>query len=171
MAGAPSAPTMSTPIQHLPAQGGSAGEMPSDPEVLAVLSEMESEVNSARAAHAASMMPPPVQHLPTRVVMPHGSGGVGVGMGDRSCYYDGAGGMRCGMSGAFNGGIWNQTYAQYALIAAAAALVLFYPASLEAVYQKIPVARVAELFAANDKFVRAAMFALVVYVVLMKLQL
>lgn len=170
MAGAHSAPTMSTPIQHLPAQGGSAGEMPSDPEVLAVLSEMESEVNSARAAHAASMMPPPVQHLPTRVVMPHGGGGGGGGA-DPSCYYDGAGGMRCGMSGAFNSGLWNQAYAQYALIAAAAALVLFYPASLEAVYQKIPVARVAELFAANDKFVRAAMFALVVYVVLMKLQL
>ena len=161
MAGVPPT-TMSTPIQHLPAQGGSTGEMPSDPEVLAVLSEMESEVNSARAAHAASMMPPPVQHLPTRVVMPHGGG-------DPSCYYDGAGGMRCG---AFaSGGLWNQVYAQYALIAAAAALVLFYPASLDAVYQKIPVARITELFVANDKFVRAAMFALVVYVVLMKLQL
>lgn len=166
---------MSTPIQHLPpsaAGGGAPPELPNDPEVMAVLSEIESEVNTARAAHAAATAPQvtaaaaPMQQMPTRTTMP---------MPPPGCHYDGSGGFYCGATGgagwAAAGGLWNQTYAQYALIAGAVALALFYPASLEAIYQKIPVPRVSALLEQNDKIVRALLFAAIVYVVLMRVRI
>lgn len=166
---------MSTPIQQLP-PATAGGELPSDPEVLAVLSEMEAEVSAARAAAArttsgaapaAPSAAPSATPMPPYGAPPHGAPAMPPG-----CYFDArSGGLVCGgdFGGDFGGGgLWDARHAQNAAIAAVVALALFYPASLEAVYQKIPVARLAALFSSHDKLVRAALFAVVIYALLMK---
>lgn len=64
---------------------------------------------------------------------------------------------------------WNSQHAQYAAIAAVLALALFYPNSLETFYQRIP--KISGVLMQNDKFVRAALFAVVVYAILWKFRL
>lgn len=167
---------MSTPIQQLPPTTAGGAELPSDPEVMAVLNEMEAEVNAARSAAAAAgaaansaaamRAAPHQQHGGGPMGQPHGA----PPMMPPGCYFGPSGGLVCGMSDGFgDGGLWNAGHAQNAAIAAAIALALFYPASLEAFYQKIPVARIAALFSSNDKLVRAALFAAIIYVLLLRM--
>jgi len=168
---------MSTPIQQLPPTTAGGVELPSDPEVMAVLNEMEAEVNAARsaaaaagAASAAAAMRAAPQHHGGPMGPAQGAQGAPQQMLPPGCYFGPSGGLVCGMSDGFgDGGLWNAGHAQNAAIAAAIALALFYPASLEAFYQKIPVARIAALFSSNDKLVRAALFAAIVYVLLLRM--
>lgn len=170
------APAMSTPIQQLPPATVGAADLPTDPEVMAVLSEMEAEVQAARAAASAASAPPPSVGAAPRAPpsaaapMPRGEP-MALPPG---CYFAPGGGLVCGagMGGDGAGGaaaLWNARYAQNAAIAAVIALALFYPASLDAFYQKIPVARLAALFSSHDKLARAALFAVVIYALLVKL--
>jgi len=167
---------MSTPIQQLPPTTAGGAELPSDPEVMAVLNEMEAEVNAARSAAAAAgaaansaaamRAAPHQQHGGGPMGQPHGA----PPMMPPGCYFGPSGGLVCGMTGGFgDDGLWNSQHAQNAAIAAVIALALFYPASLEAFYQKIPVARIAALFSSNDKLVRAALFAAIIYVLLLRM--
>ena len=170
---------MSTPIQQLPPTTAGGAELPTDPEVMAVLNEMEAEVNAARsaaaaagAASAAAAMRAAPQQQAGGGPPSHYGGPMGAPqqMLPPGCYFGPSGGLVCGMSDGFgDGGLWNAGHAQNAAIAAAIALALFYPASLEAFYQKIPVARIAALFSSNDKLVRAALFAAIVYVLLLRM--
>lgn len=168
---------MSTPIQQLPPTTAGGAELPSDPEVMAVLNEMEAEVNAARSAAAAAgaaansaaamRAAPHQQHGGGPMGQPHGAPQQ---MMPPGCYFGPSGGLVCGMTGGFgDDGLWNSRHAQNAAIAAVIALALFYPASLEAFYQKIPVARIAALFSSNDKLVRAALFAAIIYVLLLRM--
>jgi len=169
---------MSTPIQQLPPTTAGGVELPTDPEVMAVLNEMEAEVNAARSAAAAAGAAANSAAMPQRPAQHHGGGPMGQPHGAHGappqmppgCYFGPSGGLVCGMTGGFgDDGLWNSRHAQNAAIAAVIALALFYPASLEAFYQKIPVARIAALFSSNDKLVRAALFAAIIYVLLLRM--
>ena len=171
------APAMSTPIQQLPPTSVGGAELPSDPEVMAVLNEMEAEVTAARnaaAAAGAASAAANAARAPQQGAGAHGPpGGQPMMYGapppmPPGCYFSPNGGLVCG-GGDDGASLWNVAYAQNAAIAAVIALALFYPASLEAFYQKIPVARVAALFSSNDKLVRAALFAAIIYVLLMRM--
>ena len=169
---------MSTPIQQLPPTTAGGAELPTDPEVMAVLNEMEAEVNAARSAAAAAGAAANSAAAMRAAPQQHGGGPMGQSQGAHGaqpmmppgCYFGPSGGLVCGMTGGFGDeGLWNSRHAQNAAIAAVIALALFYPASLEAFYQKIPVARIAALFSSNDKLVRAALFAAIIYVLLLRM--
>ena len=168
---------MSTPIQQLPPTSVGGAELPTDPEVMAVLNEMEAEVTAARNAAAAAGAASAAAANAARA--PQQGAGAGAHgppmmygappMPPPGCYFSPSGGLVCGGGGDGGSALWNVAYAQNAAIAAVIALALFYPASLEAFYQKIPVARIAALFSSNDKLVRAALFAAIIYVLLMRM--
>ena len=166
---------MSTPIQQLPPTSVGGAELPTDPEVMAVLNEMEAEVTAARNAAAAAGAASAAANAARAPQQGAGAHGPPMMYGappmpPPGCYFGPSGGLVCGFGGGDSGSaLWNVAYAQNAAIAAVIALALFYPASLEAFYQKIPVARIAALFSSNDKLVRAALFAAIIYVLLMRM--
>ena len=58
--------------------------------------------------------------------------------------------------------------AQRALIAAVIALAIFYPGSMQVIYSKLP--RFEGFFASYDLLIRAVLFAVVIYLLLWKLE-
>ena len=159
---------MSTPIQQLPspaAQSAPTTPLPEDPDVMNVLQEVEREVAAAMSARSAATSPTPPMQAPMPQapaappaplpVQAHGAHATPIF--SSHC----AGGV-CPM-------FWNSQHAQYAAIAAVLALALFYPNSLETFYQRIP--KISGVLTQNDKFVRAALFAAVVYAILWKFRL
>lgn len=140
--------TMSTPIHQLPKGTQPAPPLPEDSDAQAMLTELEQEVAAAKQAYAppAQVAPPPPQIIHTAPVQA----------------------PKAAARPSMIASMWNQQYAQYATIAAALALVFFY-VGLNSVYDRIP--KVGSVIANYDKFVRAAMFAVVIYVLLVRLEL
>lgn len=165
---------MSTPIQQLPtnpAQSSTTTPLPEDPDVLNVLQEVEKEVAAAMSARSAASSPTPTmqqaplvqpQPVPVQVMMhQHGAHG-GHGALATPIFSSHCAGGVCAT-------FWNTQHAQYAALAAVLALALFYPQSLESFYQRIP--KVAGILTQHDKFIRAALFAVVIYAILWKFRL
>jgi hypothetical protein len=138
---------MSTPITQLPKGSTAAPPLPEDPDAQLVLKELESEVERARGEVS---MPPPKPQM-----MQHPPAYVTTTIKQAPGY----------------AGLWNQQYAQYALLAAVLAVIFFYYGTnaLDGIYSRIP--KVGDFLANHDTFVRAAMFALVIYVLLVKLKI
>lgn len=71
------------------------------------------------------------------------------------------------------GCLWNSQYAQYAAVATVVAVALFFPAAaaFDNIYSKVPIQKVGALLVSNDRLVRAALFAVVIYFLLWKLRI
>jgi len=140
---------MSTPIHQLPATASgapSASGPQDDPELLNVLKEMEQEV---AAAQGPSHPSPGVQAAPYIPRAPHGPQAM-----PRQAI-------------AADSSLWNSERAKNAAIAGVIALVLFYPSTLQAVYGKFP--KFSSIFDNYDLLIRALLFAVVLYVLMWKL--
>lgn len=163
--------SMSTPIQNLPpATAASAPPaLPDDPEILNVLEEMEKEVAAATARAAAATAPAAAAVAPAAMPMPPAAAALPpapspspspifspscLHPGDAACFHGGSG---AGFS---------LPDAKSAVIAAALALVLFYPESFATVYNKIP--KFGGILEQNDKFIRAILLAVLCYFVFIR---
>lgn len=134
---------MSTSITQLPGTAASSTPI-EDANVLSVIDEMQQVVAPAQPTVA----PPPALRM---MVPPPMSYGASKGVGA-------------------DAGAWmDKDRAQKALVAAVIALALFYPGSLQMVYSKLP--RFEAFFASYDLMIRAALFAVVIYLLLWKLDL
>ena len=143
---------MSTPIQQLQnAAPPATAEVPQDPEVLNVLSEMEQEVAAASRSHAAPQptpvasmphppVPPPMRPAPVIPPVKPRSGGL------KSLY--------------------NPELVQKTAILTLVALVLFYPSTMHFIYAKAP--QYEAMLKTYDIFIRCTVFAVVVYVLFLK---
>lgn len=144
--------SMGTPVGHLPVPNNpTPGGAEEDPTVTDVLREMEQEVAAAtqraapppRPSPPPMMLPPMQMQAPTRMI---------VSERDDTAWE----------------GMWNPVALQRAGIAAAIALLLFYPATLQLLFDKVPaLAR----FASYDIWIRTALLAVVLYVLMWKLQM
>lgn len=149
---------MSTPISALPNTPPS-GAAVADPEIMAVLQEVEHEVQAAaQAAQAAQAT--------AQVAQARMGGGGGLQHillpPSPSCANGPLGAVGC---------MWNAQYAQYAAVATVVAVALFFPAAaaFDGIYAKVP--KLGALLVSNDRIVRAALFAVVIYLILWKLQI
>lgn len=134
---------MSTPIHQLPTQPSTKSQPVEDPEVLSMLSEMEHEVEEAtKQQHQPVHVPPPqMLYPPSQMPAP--------------------------VMKTARKGIWNQDMAQKAVVFAAIALVLFYPATLKFVYSKIP--KFEALLTSYDMIIRGLLLAVALYFAMMYL--
>lgn len=153
---------MSTPIQQIPPQAPAAGSAGAeeDPVVRDVLREMDAEI--ATATRAVAPQPPP-QAGPK---MPPPGYGPPPGYAMRL-----PPGFRPGPPPAPWTGphqLYNPIAMQRAAIAAIIAGLIFYPATLEFVFEKIPAL---SPLASYETIVRVALLALVLYLVMWKLHM
>jgi len=139
---------MSTPINQLPQQVNPSmiAKLDEDPEVLDVIKGMESEFQSQPAPPPSSQPPQkwdaPVR-MPSHIVTP-----IQHVPSESKQWY----------------GI-DKALAQRALIVSALAFVIFYEHDLSHLYAKISFL---EKFVAYDKFIRAALLAVVIYLLFWK---
>jgi hypothetical protein len=135
---------MSTPIHQLPnGKPPVTASLPDDPEVLNVLQEMEQEVQTATKANIAPTMPmpPPMQPVaPPQPLVP-----IPVKKQKKKLY--------------------EPTILYHAALVAFAALVLFFPKTLEVLYTKVPKLALLERY---DILVRSLLLGVVVYAVTWK---
>lgn len=124
----------STPINKIPAQ---ASQEPEDPEVLAILQEMQQA-----EAPAPSVVTAPPRYM-TPLPSPHV---VNVPLPEKATYF-------------------RVDILQKAAAAAIIAFVLFYPKTLSMVYEKLP------QLEAFDPFLRTFLLAVVLYLVMWKLNI
>jgi len=151
---------MSTPISkiqvnpNLPITGESHED---DPEVMAVLQEVAQEPRYVKPAQMQMQMP--MQAPPQAPSHSHYGNGAMVGAAA------GAGAS----AGALGDASWLHTdVAKRAVIAAIIAGVMFYPATFQILYDKIPaLAKVASY----DVFIRVAFLAVVLYILMWKLNI
>jgi len=149
---------MSTPISkiqvnpNLPITGESHED---DPEVMAVLQEVAQEPRYVKPAQMP--MPMHMQAPPQAPSHSHYGNGAMVGAGAGAS------------AGALGDASWLHTdVAKRAVIAAIIAGVMFYPATFQILYDKIPaLAKVASY----DVFIRVAFLALVLYILMWKLNI
>jgi hypothetical protein len=141
---------MSTPVAELPTNKASSTGIPDDPEVLNVLQEMEQEVHVATKANAVSMPhpPPPPQpmmqmamHIPQQPVQ-----------------------IQYKTVQPANKWI-NKDAMQHAGLIAIAALLVFHPSTLGFLYSSVPKLAFLESY---DLFVRGAVLAVLVYVIIIQ---
>lgn len=139
--------SMSTPINQLP-PGATSSSSPNDddPSVTDVIKEMEKEFKIAA----------PVQHIPAPVHVP-----------TPSPMYVAP--LTTPVMKEKSSNKWfHEKSAKRAVIVAVIALVLFYPQDLSAIYNKNPIM---SKFASYDRLIRAAFFALVLYILFWKLDI
>jgi hypothetical protein len=135
---------MSTPIQELSGKSSNAAAAP-DPEVLSVLNEMEQEMAAARTHHVVhTPHPKPVQQVMPPAFVP---------------------------SAPLPMHVKPKSFVQPELmqkvgIIAFIALVIFYPETLRVLYNKLPAYET--IFASYDTLIRAAIFAVVLYLLVWK---
>jgi hypothetical protein len=146
------APSMSTPVSNLPPANAAPGNVRHDEDqiVADVLSEMRSAQQQKPPVQQAPPPPPPA-HVVQQYVLPTHPPFPSQNQPEL----------------LFN--VLDKTNASRALLAAFVALVLFYPESFENVYSKIP--SVGPLLEANDKVVRAILLAVLLYVIMWKLNI
>lgn len=148
--------SMSTPIQQLQnAAPPPTAEVPQDPEVLNVLSEMEQEVAAASRSHATPQAPPPPVATMQHPQAPPPMRPVPV--------------MPTQVSGKSQKGIkgwYNPELLQKAAILTLIVLVLFYPATMQFVYAKVP--QYEAMLQSYDIVIRSIVFGVLVYVLLLK---
>lgn len=134
---------MSTPIHQLPAQqAATATSAPpvDDPEVLSMLNEMEHEVQEAtkqQQQHQAAVRPPP---MPVPVSTPT---------------------IAPTVKRVAPKGIWQPETAQKAVMYAAIALIIFYPATMKFIYDKLP--KFESIFTSYDVIIRTIVLAIALY--------
>jgi len=145
---------MSTPISkiqvnpNLPITGESHED---DPEVMAVLQEVAQEPRYVKPVQMPMQMQAPAQAQ----AHPHYGNGAMVGVG--------------GAAGGAADASWLQTdVAKRAAIAAIIAGIMFYPATFQMLYDKIPALAKA---ASYDVFIRVAFLAVVLYILMWKLNI
>lgn len=136
--------TMSTPVHQLPAQPTSnATSAPplDDPEVLSMLNEMEQEVQEAtKQQQQHQPVRPPPMPMPMHAV-PTASAPV--------------------VKKVTSKGIWQPELAQKAVLYAALALIVFYPATMKFIYDKLP--KFESIFSSYDVFIRMLVLAVALY--------
>lgn len=155
---------MSTPVSQLPNMKPPAGtpQIPDDPDVLNVLSELEQEVVTA----TAQQQPQPVHAVPVQQVpmppvyqvqpnMPAPPGHVAVKIPNMQM-----------MKNAKKPGLWNVKLAQKAGIIAIIAMVIFFPKTMQAIYALAP--KFETMFATYDMVIRTLVFAVIIYIVMLK---
>lgn len=150
---------MSTPVQQLPATAPSQAppaKPDEDPTIRNVLEEMELEV---AAATAAQKPPPP----PPRVPPPPAPVHTVAAMPSYPHPF-----LHAGDFVEEEMGWWDPLSAKRAAIAAVVAMALFYPKTLHAVFDRVPAL---QRFASYDHLIRAALLALVIYVLLTRLDM
>lgn len=133
---------MSTPIHQLPQNAAPSSKMDDDPAVREVIQEMTLEFQSPQTASAPSA--PPAVPPPPRMVVTSIPPAV-----SKNEWYD-------------------KDAVKRALIVTVAALVLFYPNDISALYDKVPLL---DRFSQHDKMVRAVLLAFVLYILFWKLEI
>ncbi len=136
---------MSTPISQLPATAPPSAPPVSDPEVLNVLQEMEAEVAKA----TLPMAPPPMHmsmHHPMQMSMPPTMVPIPIHKESK--------------------GWIDVNLLQNAGIFAAVATIIFYPATLQLLYARIP--SLEAIFHRYDPLIRFAVLLVVMYFLLLK---
>lgn len=149
---------MSTPIQQIPPQAPAAGSAGAeeDPVVRDVLREMDAEI--ATATRAVAPQPPP--QAGPRIPVPAPGYAMRLPPGFRP------GPPPAPWTGPHQ--LYNPIAMQRAAIAAIIAGLIFYPATLEFVFEKIPAL---SPLASYETIVRVALLALVLYLVMWKLHM
>lgn len=135
---------MSTPISNIPVHNVSAQE--EDPEVTAILQEMQQPQQSSKpsepmmhTSYNMHMMPPPqAMHIPT---------------------------MHIEQKDTSKKELFDMKIAQRVTICAVIAYVMFYPKTLEILYEKVPVL---QRFSTYDSFIRFFLLAVVLYALMWK---
>ncbi len=144
---------MSTPIQQLQnAAPPPTAEVPQDPEVLNVLTEMEQEVAAATRSHVTHQAPPPPPPVPS---MPAPMRPAPVMMPPP---------MKPQRSGLK--ALYHPELVQKTAILTLIALVLFYPSTMQFLYAKVP--QYEAVFNTYDVLIRGVVFAILVYVFFLK---
>jgi hypothetical protein len=153
---------MSTPVTQLPPTTAPPGNVRHDEDqiVADVLSEMQSERHPAQMPPSPSPQipataPPQIVQqymLPSQLPSSHSSSMYGHHQQSDKIF-----------------GVIEKEHAIRAAIAALVALVLFYPESLSSVYVKIP--SIGTHLEQNDKLVRALLLAVLLYVLMWKLNI
>lgn len=134
--------SMSTPIHQLPPSTAVAPPT-DDPEVLSMLNDLDREVQDATRVQNTALPPPPrpisqpLYHPPPMVKR------------------------------ATPKGLWDASLAQKAAVYAVLGMIVFYPATLQFLYSKIP--KFEGLFTSYDFVIRTAVLAVVLYFALMYL--
>jgi hypothetical protein len=147
-----SAPPMSTPIANIPISQVSQ-PTEEDPEVMAILQEMQNVPQPQ--AHTVSMQRPVQQPMVNHPVM---TPSYGVPQNPMMI-----------QAKVSSKPAWFQSeLAQRAIYASLIAFILFYPSTLEIVYQKIAVL---EKFRSYDSIVRFLLLAVILYVLMWKFQI
>lgn len=139
--------SMSTPIHQLPQNKPTSATLPDDPEVLNVLSEMEEEVQTAARANSVpipSYAPPPMPTTSPMMMAPPPNVQI----------------RRINPPTSFTGKWINTDVMQRAGIIAAIALIVFYPKTMEYIYN-IPKLAFLEQY---DIIVRAFTLGIAVYI-------
>lgn len=147
--------SMSTPVTQLPPTTAPPGNVRHDEDqiVADVLSEMQSERHPAHSSPSTPPPPAPPPQIVQQYMLPSQ-------LPSPSMY-----GQQHSSEKIF--GVIEKEHAIRAAVAALVALVLFYPESLSSVYGKIPT--LGSHLEQYDKLVRALLLAVLLYVLMWKL--
>lgn len=159
---------MSTPIAALGSQPGGSPppSLTAEDEAMIknILHEVESEVSHASVRKEGGYVAPGPMQQQQQMQLAMNGMPPNMNMGMRQ---QGMGMMPQNMGmmyGSTSGGIFNAKRAQYAVMCAIIAGVLFYPKTLALLYEKVPVLE------SYDIFIRCILLAIVLYVLFMKLE-
>lgn len=139
---------MSTPINQIPIPDTRQNQKSEeDPIVSDVINEMEQEFTRQQAPPAYKPQPTPYQHTPMPMPMPQ--------QRTQTQSFDSFYGI-------------NKKSAQTALIVSFVAFVFFYPVDTDFIYQK---ATILNKLAPYDRFIRALLLAIFLYILITKLNI